>query len=569
MGMDKNEFSERIKERIVKIYGEFPLSEKELSDLLDELEQLKKSSPHSVSKWDEQDIILITYGDTLKKQGDLPLTTLHSFLQTYLREAVNYVHILPFYPYSSDDGFSVIDYMQVNPELGTWKEVEGIGTDFRLMFDLVINHISQHSEWFRNFIAGKDPGKDFFIEADPETDLSKVVRPRSLPLLTECDTARGKKHVWTTFSADQIDLNFSNPAVLLAMIKVFIFYLSRGARIIRLDAIAFLWKEIGTSCLHLPQTHEVVKLMRDIADYIDPGIILLTETNVPNKENLSYFGEGDEADMVYQFSLPPLLLHALYNANSEYLTDWADSLSGIPPGCTFFNFTASHDGIGVRPLEGLIPPEEVTRLAEAMKKAGGHISTRRQSDGSDSPYELNITYLDALTNTSRGKDEYQLQRFIASQTLMMSFKGIPAFYIHSLLGTNNYHEGVEKTGMPRSVNRRKWDYNELEELLKKESPHRKILGELTRRILIRKKENAFHPDSPQKVIREGKELFVLCRGEGNGLVVAANLSENPQELSVIGRDYLAGMDTDLISGKKFTGPSIRLEPYQVCWLKET
>ncbi|MCG8700813.1 MAG: alpha-amylase family glycosyl hydrolase, partial [Bacteroidales bacterium] len=274
-------------------------------------------------KWDETDSILITYGDSIKKEGELPLVTLHNFLKKNLSGTLSTIHILPFFPYSSDDGFSVIDYTMVNPELGTWKEIEPIAADFKFMADLVVNHISQHSTWFQNYLKGVDPGKDFFIEADPATDLSKVVRPRSLPLLTEVETANGKKHVWTTFSADQIDVNFGNEQLLVEMVKIFLLYLSQGSSIIRLDAIAFLWKEIGTNCLHLPQTHEVVKLMRDIMDFIHPSMVLLTETNVPNKENLSYFGNNDEANMVYQFSLPPLLLHALFTGNAKYLTKWA------------------------------------------------------------------------------------------------------------------------------------------------------------------------------------------------------------------------------------------------------
>jgi sucrose phosphorylase len=306
--------------------------------------------------------------------------------------------------------------------------------------------------------------------------------------------------------------------------------------------------------------------MRDIADYIDPSIILLTETNVPNKENLSYFGDGDEADMVYQFSLPPLLLHALYNADSSYLSDWAESLSEIPGGCTFFNFTASHDGIGVRPLEGLVPKDEVLRLAGAMKTAGGHIGTKRNSDGSDSPYELNITYLDALKNTSAGEDEFQLQRFVASQSLMMSFKGVPAFYIHSLLGTPNYHEGVKETGVPRSINRRKWDIDELYSQFEGESMQRQILDELIRRIIIRKKVKAFHPDSPQVVIKESKELFIMCRGENQEVVVLANLTPNTIELPVEGKKYLEGKSLNILGDTCLSENQLILKPYQVSWL---
>ena len=160
---------------------------------------------------------------------------------------VDDIHLLPFYPYSSDDGFSVIDYKQVNPALGTWDDVARVGQNFHLMFDGVINHISAQSAWFKAFLQDDPKYRDYFIVVEGEPDLSQVVRPRTLPLLTEFTTPSGAKKVWTTFSADQIDLNYANPEVLLDIIDVLLFYVAHGAELIRLDAIAYLWKEIGTT----------------------------------------------------------------------------------------------------------------------------------------------------------------------------------------------------------------------------------------------------------------------------------------------------------------------------------
>ena len=559
---------EKIKERLDRIYKFIPYTDKQLEELVDRINRIKNTFPKDFTKWSEKSIILITYGNSITRKKESPLFTLNQFLQKYIGNAISHVHILPFFPYSSDDGFSVIDYFQVNPDLGTWQDVQSIGEKYNLMFDLIINHISQHNTWFRNFMEGKDPGKDFFIEVDPHTDLSQVVRPRSLPLLTKYATPSGEKFVWTTFSADQIDLNFGNPLVLLEMLKVLLFYIEKGARIIRLDAIAFLWKETGTKCLHLPQTHEIVKLLHDIMKYIDPSLILITETNVPNKENLSYFGNGDEADMVYQFSLPPLLLHALYTANSTYLFQWADSLSDIPAGCTFFNFTASHDGIGIRPLEGLLPENEIIALIQAIKDQGGYISTKKNSDGSDSPYEMNITYLDALKITRSGHDNLQNERFICSQTLMMSFRGIPAFYIHSLLGTPSYTEGVKLTGINRTINRYKWDALDLIEKLDGNTSHSMILNELLHRIQIRKKEQAFHPDSPQETFYIEPELFILIRGNHKDLIVLANLSGRKKEVDLSEIIPEINMTNDLLEYSHQLTNRIHLDPYQVRWIKK-
>ncbi len=538
------------------------------SEIIDKIahavERTKQSISDNSLRWDESDIVLITYGDSIKSPGRKPLNTLQKFLEEYLKDELSYVHILPFFPYSSDDGFSVIDYKMVDPELGDWSDIQKLSTRFKLMFDLVINHVSQHSVWFQNYLKGQDPGKGFFIEADPNEDYSRVVRPRSLPLLTPAETVHGLKHVWTTFSADQIDLDFSSPALLAEMVDVFLYYLEQGASMIRLDAIAFLWKEKGTSCLHLPQTHEFVKLLRDITDYLSHSLILLTETNVPNKENLSYFGTNDEAHMVYQFSLPPLLLNTFFTEDSTYLSKWANSIPDLPETNTFFNFTASHDGIGVRPLEGLLPQDDFSRLIEGMKNNGARISTRRNSDGSDSPYEINIAYFDSMKGIHSGADKYQNDRFICSQTIMMTMKGVPAFYLHSLVATHNYIEGVEKTGMNRTINRKKWDYQELVGLLESETEHQYVLNELKKRIKLRKSNKSFHPNCNQQIIDLGSKLFCVSRNNGE-LISISNISSKAIKIhpgsKLANTQYL-----DLISGLEIYIESIVMEPYQTVWL---
>ncbi len=516
------------------------------------------------NKWNEKDTVLITYGDSIKNNNERPLQTLKSFLDTNLKEELSVVHILPFFPYSSDDGFSVIDFRKVNPELGDWNDVKNLTRNFDLMADLVINHASSKSEWFRNFLKQNGKGKDYFIVEDPDKDLSQVTRPRSTPLLTPYETADGIKHVWTTFSADQVDLNFSNPDLLVEMMDILLGYISKGARIIRLDAIAFLWKVAGTTCLHLQETHEVVKLMRDVAEFINPGTVILTETNVPNKENLSYFGDNNEAHMVYQFSLPPLLLHALHTGNSTYLTNWAQSLPQLEGDKTFFNFTASHDGIGVRPLEGLLPDNEKYKLVESMKDFGGMVNYKSNPDGSTSPYELNITYFDALKGTAEGEDEFQVERFLASQSIMMSMAGVPAFYIHSLTATPNYHEGVAITKHNRTINRRKWQLEELTEILSTNTPQQKVFTTLKKLISLRKKQKAFHPNATQEIINSGSELFTFIRrSEQQNIVVIANLTketitfELPEEFE---------NSFDIISNSEIKEKV--LNPYQCLWLMQ-
>jgi len=528
------------------------------------------------ANWSEEDVLLITYGDSIIETEQKPLKTLHKFLQQNLSDTFSSVHILPFFPFSSDDGFSVIDFRTVNETLGDWEDINRIANDFKLMVDLVINHVSRESLWFYDYVANQYPARDYFIELPAETDVSLVTRPRNSPLLTPVNTHRGTRHLWATFSADQIDLDFSNPDVLLEFIDILLYYIANGARMIRLDAIAFLWKKTGTNCIHLDETHEVVKLLRDIFNHAFPDCILLTETNVPHEENLSYFGDADEAHMVYQFSLPPLVLHSLNRGTSKYLTQWASELPVISKDCTYLNFTASHDGIGLRALEGILPQHEIESLIESMQRFGGFVSMKANSNGDDSPYEINISLFDAMQGTRRGTDQWQVNRFISSQAIMLGLQGIPAVYVHSILATPNHLHGVELTGRTRSINRRQWEYDELMTLLNSHNtPNHEVFNELKRIIMIRKNESCFHPHCSQEIINISTGLFSFVRTDKSNnkkLFAIYNVTSVPQQITVTGRPELSDETKwfDLVSNTTLDNilPGIVLQPYQFMWLTE-
>ncbi|PHR02267.1 MAG: alpha-amylase [Halomonas sp.] len=500
---------------------------------------------HDAPTWSEKDQWVICYGDSILDEGTPPLAVLDTFLQSYLGDAISGVHVLPFFPWSSDDGFSVIHYREVNSELGEWAHIQTLASHYDLMADLVLNHVSRESLWFVDYLTGSLPGRDYFIEVDPDTDVSQVTRPRSSPLLVPISTRRGTRHVWATFSEDQIDLNFENPDVLLEFVGILLFYLQQGVRIIRLDAVAFLWKRLGTSCIHLPETHTVVRLLRAIVDEIAPGTLLITETNVPHAENISYFGlerlakgAPDEAHMVYQFALPPLLLHTLTRGEATTLQTWLNSLPVLPDQCTYLNFTASHDGIGVRPLEGLLPDHERDALLELMHRFGGFVSMRSNPDGSDTPYEINITWFEAMRGTRRGPDPWQIARFLCSQAIMLSLQGIPALYIHTLTGTLNDVEGVERSGRLRSINRRRWQLEELALLLESPStPTHDVFHALHRLLEQRRQEPCFHPNAPQRVIDTPPELLAIERGplrNGRRLLALYNVTDSKFDLAHAG-----------------------------------
>ncbi|QPI62967.1 sugar phosphorylase [Vreelandella venusta] len=503
------------------------------------------SESDNAPTWSEKDQWVISYGDSIVAEETPPLAVLNEFLQRYLGERISGVHVLPFFPWSSDDGFSVIHYREVNPELGDWQHIRELANHYDVMGDLVLNHVSRESLWFVDYLTGSLPGRDYFIEIDPETDVSDVVRPRSSPLLVPISTRRGTRHVWATFSEDQIDLNFENPDVLLEFVGILLFYLQQGVRIIRLDAVAFLWKRLGTPCIHLPETHTVVRLLRAIVDEIAPGTLIITETNVPHAENISYFGlerlangSPDEAHMVYQFALPPLLLHTLTRGEATTLQTWLASLPILPRHCTYLNFTASHDGIGVRPLEGLLPDHERDALLELMHRFGGFVSMRSNPDGSDSPYEINITWFEAMRGTRRGPDPWQIARFLCSQAIMLTLQGIPALYIHTLTGTLNDVEGVERSGRLRSINRRRWERDELALLLESPStPTHDVFHALSRLLELRRTEPCFHPNATQRVLTTPPEVLAIERGplsDGRRLLALFNVTDTLLPLDNVG-----------------------------------
>ncbi|MGM8753067.1 sugar phosphorylase [Enterobacter chuandaensis] len=563
----ENNVNAKIKNIINHIYGE-SFSEAHFKMLLTKLEQAAVDiTEKRKSGWDEKDVVLITYADQFSAKGEKALPVFTRFYNEWLARTFSHVHLLPFYPWSSDDGFSVIDYHNVAPETGTWQDVADLKQSASLMFDFVCNHMSAKSEWFANYLAQKPGYEDFFIAVDPETDLSAVTRPRALPLLTPFTLHDGSvRHLWTTFSDDQIDLNFASPQVLIAMVDVLLHYLAEGARYIRLDAVGFMWKIPGTSCIHLEQTHCLIQLFRAITEAVAPGTVIITETNVPHKDNISYFGDGEnEAQMVYQFSLPPLVLHAVHRQDVKALCQWAGSLALPSTKTTWFNFLASHDGIGLNPLRGILPESEIFALVEKLQQEGALVNWKNNPDGTRSPYEINVTYLDALSAQNSSDDE-RIARFILAHAVLLSFPGVPAVYIQSILGSRNDYEGVERLGYNRAINRKKYTAGQVDlELNNKNSIRHKIYSRLSEYIAIRRGESAFHPDAQAIFESLDEQILKIVRVAENGERITALFNFSNNVHTVYG-DTLTGME--LLSGQAVSGKELTLNPWQVMWIKE-
>jgi sucrose phosphorylase len=516
---------------------------------------------------DERDSLLISYADQVQDEGLAPLRSLARFCESRLGGLVSGVHILPFYPWSSDDGFSVKDYRAVDPALGSWQDIESLGKSFRLMFDGVINHASAQGAWFEGFLRDEEPYRDYFITVEGQPELSQVVRPRALPLLTEYSTAAGPRKLWTTFGADQVDLNFRNPGLLIEIFDILLQYARRGAEFIRLDAIAYLWKQPGTSCIHLPQTHALVQLLRVVLDEVAPHVQLVTETNVPHRDNIAYFGDGrNEAQLVYNFALPPLVLHTFHSADAGVLSDWASGLSLPSDRTTFLNFLASHDGVGLNPARGILRDAELAALVERTQAHGGLISYKQDSDGTQSPYELNVNFFDALSDPAgREAVDTQVDRFMGAQAIMLSLLGMPGIYFHSLFGSRGWAEGPEQSGQKRAINRQKLRRDALErELADQGTLRSKVFTRFRELLRARSSSAAFHPHGGQEVLDLGREVFAVLRSSPDRTRQVLCLQNVTAKEVQVANPLTAA--TPMPRRGRSTKPTLTLRPYQTRWI---
>lgn len=556
------ELLQKVKEKLQFIYGnEYEEGYQEaFQQLIEKWEQENWQPNHAVS---QENVYLITYGDSIYEENKPTLPTMHKFLKEQVGDTITDVHLLPMFPYTSDDGFSVTDYRQIDPTLGDWNHIEDFSKDYRLMFDFVANHISKSSQWFQGYLNDDEKYQKYFTSKDPTFDASNVVRPRTSPLFHEYKGKNGAKTAWTTFSEDQVDINVRHLPVLVETTDILLSYAAKGGTSIRLDAIGFLWKESGTSCMHLPQTHAIIELWRMLLDYFKPNTQIITETNVPHKENISYFGDGtNEANMVYQFSLPPLVLFSLTTHNSNIISNWAKTIGKVSDNATYFNFLASHDGIGMRPTEGILTEEQRQLLVDKVVANGGKISYKTNTDGSQSVYEMNINYGDALINKEEDiTEEQQVQKILAAHAILLSFVGVPAIYYHSLLGSRNDYEGLEESGINRRINREKLEFNQIVDALQEDSRRKAIFTNLQEMIAIRKKERAFSPYASQTVLDLGEKIFALKRENGEEsiyFIVNVDSKKTTVKVPCTGKDLLTNSE---VHG------TITLAPYEFVWVK--
>ncbi len=540
---------------------------KEIENLINNFNKINNKKKKTIT---EKTSMLICYGDSILDNKKNSLKVFKNFYFKKLEKYFNTVHFLPFYPSSSDSGFAVKDHYQIDSRLGNWSDIKNLSKKINIMADLVINHSSARGLWFRNFLKNKKPGKDYFFTVNSKFDISKVIRPRDHRLLKKINIFKKKEYLWRTFSSDQIDLNFKNPAVLLRFLKIMINLVNQGVTIFRLDAIAYLWKESGTKCINLKQTHEIIKLLRVISSSLNIETIIVTETNLPEKENISYFGNNDEANWIYNFSLPPLLIHAFLFENSLYLNKWSKKLPNLKTGNSYLNFIASHDGIGMRPIEGILNKTALNNFFIRLKKNGSKFSYRKIQNNNKKVYEANITIFDALTKSnSDKKGEFLFERYVSAHAIMISFDGVPAIYFNSLFGTSNDEAKFVITGNNRDINRYRWnEKNILYQLKNKRSKQSIFYKSITKLLDIRRRQKAFHPNAKRSQMNLGKKIFCFKRTSLDKRQIIICISNLTSKI------VKPKLDKKFINWKNLINPQIKynklnsleLKPYETIWL---
>ena len=550
------------------------LNERDIDHLKDQIIQIIKKFNQNNSKKkltiSEKTSLVICYGDNINSNQKSSIQVFQNFFKKNLKKYFNAIHFLPFYPSSSDSGFAVKDHYKIEKRIGSWSDIKKISKSSHVMADIVINHSSARGLWFKNFLKKKRPGKDYFLTVNSKFNTSKVVRPRDHKLLKKIDIFGKSDFLWRTFSADQIDLDFKNPSVLLRFIKIMVHLVSNGVTIFRLDAIAYLWKKNGTNCINLKQTHEIVKLLRLISNLLNVETIIITETNLPEKENLSYFGKNDEANWIYNFSLPPLLIHAFLFENSSYLNKWSKKLPNAKFQNSYLNFIASHDGIGMRPTEGILNERSLNNFLKRLKKNGSKFSYRKVQNKSKKVYEANITVFDALKKSDTDPNgKFFLERYIAAHAIMISFEGVPAIYFNSLFGKSNDEAKYVITGNNRDINRYKWNYENITKNLKDKNSKQSIFYQNLGKLLeIKRKQKAFHPNAKRLNINLGSKIFCYERislDKKQTIICITNLSTKLQYIK-INKNLIKYRD---LLGRKifFTlDKKIKLDPCQTIWL---
>jgi sucrose phosphorylase len=469
---------------------------------------------------------LITYVDRLGGT----LRGLRELLGGSLEGLFGGVHLLPYFTPidGADAGFDPTDHTEVDPRLGTWEDVAALAGDLDLMADLIVNHISAQSPQFRDFLdkGAHSPYAGMFLTFDrvfpdgaTEQDLLRVYRPRPGLPLTDVTLADGTRRImWTTFTSEQIDLDVHDPATVSYLRSILDRFAEAGVGIVRLDAVGYAVKTPGTSSFVTPETRAFIDQLSSWAG--ERGIEVLVEIHSHYEHQIEIAGQ---VDRVYDFALPPLVLHALFTGDAAPLRRWLE----VRP-TNAVTVLDTHDGIGVRDVgrdvtdpgrAGLLDDDQIDALVEQIHEhtvGASRLATGEAASNVDL-YQVNSTFYDAL-----GRDD---RAYLLARLLQFFVPGVPQVYYVGLLAGENDLELLASTGVGRDVNRRHYTADELRTAL--DEP---VVGDLLTLIRFRNAHPAF--DGEWSVASEGTDDITMTWRRGpHEVTLTASLASRDIEIS--------------------------------------
>ena len=529
------------------------------------------------------------------------LQGLRDRLPYFKRLGLTYLHLMPLFESpegNSDGGYAVSSYRRVNPRLGTIEELVELAREFHehgisLVLDFVFNHTSDEHEWARRAQAGDYEYERFYFLFPDRTmpDAYERTLREIFP-----SSRRGSftwredihKWVWTTFNSFQWDLNYSNPAVFRAMTEEMLFIANSGVEILRLDAVAFIWKQLGTNCENRPESHQIIQAFNSITRIAAPAMLFKSEAIVHPDYVMSYISPR-ECQLSYNPLLMALLWEALATREVKLLDQSMRNRFRLPQDTAWVNYLRSHDDIGWTfddndaRWEWIDPSGHRSFLNQFYtgRFAGSFargVSFQENPVTGDARISGTLASLAGLEQAIQSGDEQQIElavhRILLLYSIILSIGGIPLIYLGDEFGMLNeysFASDMYKVDDSRWVHRPKadWAWREKEEKDPR-SPHGLIFAELVRLIALRKQQPAIYGNETEFVETGNAHLFGYVRSAGGQrLFITANFSEHPQEMDADQlRVYGPGFNfTDMITSQTIIADQpLQMKPYQCMWL---
>lgn len=457
------------------------------------------------SRFTQDDVMILAYPDHIYASGPT-LEALSAILSERFGALASSLHLLPPFPSTSDWGFAPLDHRTIAPAFGDWSHITALAQRFKLSLDLILNHVASEHGWFQSFLAGRPDAKGLFITVNPGMDFTNVARSRHHPPISNHGAPERPLWVWTRYGRDQIDLNWCNPEVLVRFAELIRYYAAKGIVGLRLDALPFIWKEDGTSCSNLPQTIQILRILRRAADLTHPSPYLIAEADTIMGKN-PYVGEaGDLGQLSYRYESAQIVLHMILASSKAIFDPWIDRLASLAEPGHALNLLTTHDGIYLRPKDPPLPKEALQVLMDRTLAGGGHVIWREVA-GEERPYELDITLPDLLD----GPDGRMHGRLSAALAVISCLPGIPLLYLGTLLGIRNAYDLVARTGDSRAINRGTLHLDEALERLAGGNPQSHVVERLSRFLKGRRRLDAFAPHAPIRRIAAGDTMVAFER----------------------------------------------------------